>query len=257
MGKTTLALNIAINIAKNGIPVGFFSFEMKDKQIIWKILSRELGETVGSIRAGALDQSKWDLLGNNFGKLKNIPFYMNDKGFMTTTEMKAVIKTWKAKHGIEAVFIDYLQLIGASKEARGQNREAIVSGNTRDIKSMAMECNIPIALLCQLSRQGANVEPELHHLRESGAIEQDADNVIFIHMDEELTDREYPGWVEGDPEWIIKLMLKKGRLINKGNRLMILNGAHNNFRSLEFKNDLKPISYNNIRNFSEPNENTF
>lgn len=233
-GKTTLAWNLVMNVARMGTPVGFFSYEMKDRQLMWKTLSHYLPETVNKIRSGELELKTWERLSNQYNDIAGLPIYLNDNGGINVDEMKAIISSWIAKYGVKCVFIDYLQLVPPVPELRKSIREVQVSHNSRSIKSMCMEFDIPIILLSQLSRQGANVEPELHHLRESGAIEQDADNVIFLHRNEEETNRYYPGWQEGDPEWISTFSLKKCRLGSKGVRNKIMNAAYNTFRDVEF-----------------------
>lgn len=247
-GKSTLALNIALNLAKHGEHVGFFSYEMRDMQLIWKIISNYIGSTVNEIRSGDLSQNKWNALGDKYSEIKGLPFHLSSQ-FLNVFQMKAKIKSWIAKFGIKAIFIDYLQLIPAIPEYRRQNREMQVSFNSREIKSIAMECNIPIILLSQLSREGAKGEPELHHLRESGAIEQDADNVMFLYNNEETTLQHFPGWVEGDPEWTVDFMIKACRLGPNGRRTRILNAAHNKFREVGYDYDYV--------DYSQPREKPF
>jgi len=257
MGKTTLAFHIALNLARRGDPVGVFSYEMKDRQLMWKTLSHFLPEVVNKIRGGSLSASQWTDIGDKYDTIGGLPIWINDRGFVNTDEMKAIVKNWIVKHGIKAIVIDYLQLVPATPEMKRMPREAIVSHNSRAIKGIAMECDIPVILLSQLSRNGAGREPELHDLRESGAIEQDADNVIFINMNDEETQKLYPGWVEGDPEWVVDWLLKKCRLGSMGRRKMILNAAHNTYKEIGYKDNLIPIEKTGYTDYSEPQDAPF
>lgn len=250
MGKSTLAMDIAINLARQGIPVGYFSLEMKDRQLMTKVLSQYIPETVNNIRSGNLSKDAWSKLGNEYDNIANLPIWLNDRGHLNIEEMKAIIKTWIMKYGIKAFFIDYLQLMAPAPNLKGANRETIVSYNARFIKSICMECDLSGIVLSQLSREGGKGEPELHHLRESGAIEQDADNVVFINMNENETEIYYPGWVEGNPEWIVDIMLKKCRLGSLGKRKMIFNAAHNIFKEIGYSG----LSYG-CRDYTEPKSN--
>lgn len=232
MGKTSFALSLAGNIARGGTPIGFFSFEMKAVQLVNKIFSQYLPEEVNRIRSGKLNPDQWDKLYKGADGLGKLPIHIEDSGSLTVEKIKAITKTWIIKHGIKVLFIDYLQLISPSAETKGGNREAIVSYIARHVKLIAMECNIPIVLLSQLSRESAKDEPELHHLRSSGEIEQSADNVIFLHKNEIETKKYYPNYQDGDREWAVDVLLKKCRLGSIGRRTINFNAAHNKFSDM-------------------------
>jgi replicative DNA helicase len=240
MGKTSFALNLIKQIAEQGIPVGVFSFEMKARQLVNKIFSRYLKAEVNRIRSGNLDNDEWKRLWSGASELSKLPIHIDDNGGLTIEKIKAIVKTWKIKFGIKAVFLDYLQLVKPSSEMKGGTRENIISHVARVIKQISMEENIPFVALSQLNRSGTKEPPELHLLRESGEIEQSGDNVLFLHQNFEKTMDKYPGWQDGDSEWIVDLLLKKCRLGSKGSREIIFNAAHNEFRNI----------YQNIENAS-------
>jgi len=182
-GKTSLALNIAESIARSGSPVGFFSLEMKDKQLVWKILSRILEEEIKVVRGGKFSDAKWtELEGTILNEVRQIPLYIYDKGGINIIELKATARTMKKKYGIQALFIDYIQLVRGAGKKFG-TREEEVNFVSKELKGLAMDLEIPIIALSQLNRMEKGKAARLYalsDLRESGAIEQDADGVIFV-----------------------------------------------------------------------------
>ena len=192
MGKSSFALNIATRVAmKQHIPVAIFSLEMTKEQLTNRILSAEAGIDSQAFRTGALTASDWEYLALATEKLHDAPIYMDDTSAITITEMKAKIRRINQDPGrpnIGLIVIDYLQLMTSGQ--RSENRVQEISSITRNLKIMAKEMDVPIIALSQLSRavekQGNNSShrPQLSDLRDSGAIEQDADVVMFLHREE-------------------------------------------------------------------------
>ncbi len=187
MGKTALALNIAFNAAyKAGKPVGFFSLEMSKEQLVRRLLS-SVGQVDASQirRASFLSSDEWRKLQEAAGELLDCPLYVDDSPAATVLEIRAKSRRLRAEGKLELAIIDYLQLMRGRGEARSREQE--ISEISRSLKALAKELNIPVIALSQLSREPEKRErkrPQLADLRESGAIEQDADVVIFIYRDE-------------------------------------------------------------------------
>ena len=183
MGKTSFALNIARNAAiDEGIPVGVFSLEMSKEQVVQRMLSSEAEVDSNRIRTGYLRESDWPKLTNAAGRLSEAPIFIDDSGAISVIELRAKARRLKAEQNIGLVVIDYLQLI--SGRLRSENRQQEVSEICRALKAMAKELKIPVVALSQLARRTEDREegkPQLSDLRESGAIEQDSDVVIFLY----------------------------------------------------------------------------
>lgn len=184
MGKTAYMLNEAKHKAKLGIPVGIFSCEMSAKQLTERMLAEECG-----IDAKVIKQRKWNefelrLMNEKRKEFSKLPIYIHDQAGLSPMEMKLQAGKWKRENGVRMVFIDYLQLMNASGKNSTGNREQEISYISRSIKATAKELEMPIMALSQLSRaveqRGGMKRPLLSDLRESGAIEQDADVVIFL-----------------------------------------------------------------------------
>jgi replicative DNA helicase len=181
MGKTALALYLAKEQAKRGGAVGVFSLEMSVNQLIDRIFASETEIDLQTIRKGGLQRDQWTKLDNSTIQVMEYPLFVCDKGGLSITEITGIAKGWHLKHNLKAIYIDYIQLISGSGQ-KGQNREQEVSEISRKLKVLAKELNIPIIALSQLSRAceaRSDKRPMLSDLRESGAIEQDADMVIF------------------------------------------------------------------------------
>ena len=182
MGKTALAIDIARKQAKSGYSVGFFSLEMSTTQLLDRIISAELEIPLEQVRKGGLTQSQWDLFYRAKNAMQDYQLHISDKGGLTINEICATSKNWKLKFGLDAIYIDYLQLVSNRDLAKGSNREQEISSISRRLKQLAKELNVPIIALSQLSRaceSRTDKHPMLSDLRESGAIEQDADIVMF------------------------------------------------------------------------------
>lgn len=186
MGKTAFAMNLAMNAAKYGTPVGVFSLEMPAAQLVQRLASAESGIPGESIRTGKVSAEDLRLLDETVRGFSGIPLHIDDSAGLRITELRAKARRMHQRHGIGLLIVDYLQLLGSSNKA-GQNREQEVSEMSRGLKALAKELNIPILALSQLSRNcesRSDKRPLLSDLRESGAIEQDADIVAFIYRDE-------------------------------------------------------------------------
>jgi replicative DNA helicase len=187
MGKTSIVLNIARNVAQlHDLPVCVFSLEMSKEQLTYRLLSMEVGIESGRLRTGRLHQEEWPLLGQGISNLSRLPLYIDDKPNAGVLEMRSLCRRLMAETGKELglVVIDYLQLMEGSGS---DNRVQELSRITRSLKGMARELNVPVMALSQLSRgveSRTNKRPMLSDLRESGSIEQDADLVMMIYRDE-------------------------------------------------------------------------
>ena len=190
MGKTAFALSLAKNIAADQkIPMAFFSLEMSDVQLANRLMANACKVDSKKLLSGQLDRSDWLRLDKNIEKLKEAPLYIDETEGLSVMELRTKARRLVKEHGVKLIMIDYLQLMTAS----GMNynsRQEEVSLISRSLKGMAKELNIPVLALSQLnrgveSRNGAEGKrPQLSDLRESGAIEQDADMVIFLHRPE-------------------------------------------------------------------------
>ncbi len=186
IGKTALGLSIARNIAiENQIPCAFFSIEMAAIQLVIRLISAEAKINQQKIRTGELSQTDINQILTVMDKLLVAPMYIDDSPALSVMELRAKCRRLKAEHKIEAVFIDYLQLIHAPK---AESREREISFTSRSLKQIAKELDIPIIALAQLNRSvegRSDKKPMLSDLRESGSIEQDADVVMFINRPEQ------------------------------------------------------------------------
>lgn len=188
MGKTAFSLNIARNAAVNEkIGVGFFSLEMSKFQLATRLLSCETRIDSNKLRKGKLNKDEWARLGLAAGALAEAPLFIDDTASLSIFELRAKGRRLKMEHDIQMLVVDYLQLMRgpAGKDSRQQE----ISEISRSLKAVAKELDVPVVALSQLSRQpeirgGGNRRPLLSDLRESGALEQDADLVIFIYRPE-------------------------------------------------------------------------
>jgi len=184
MGKTSFAMNIAVNVAKNsGKDVVTFNLEMSKDQLATRILASEALVDSNSLRNGRIstEDDSWTRLATSAGYLCTLPLYIDDTANMTVQQMKAKLRRVK---NLGLVIIDYLQLM--SSTSKSDNRVVVISEITRQLKVMAKELNVPVILLSQLSRgveSRTDKRPMLSDLRESGSIEQDADIVLFLYRD--------------------------------------------------------------------------
>ncbi|HSY76716.1 MAG TPA: replicative DNA helicase [Bacteroidia bacterium] len=186
MGKTALALTLACNAAiKFQEPVALFSLEMSNLQLATRIISSETEIPMEKLRKGTVDARDMDQLVQGVTKFSDAPIFIDDTAGLSVFDLRAKARRLKENHGIKMIMIDYLQLMTSSVEGIRGNREQEISSISRALKSLAKELNVPIIALSQLSRaveqRGGAKRPQLSDLRESGAIEQDADMVLFVY----------------------------------------------------------------------------
>lgn len=188
MGKSSLVLNIAEHVAlKGGKSVAFFSLEMSKEQLVQRLLCSEAGIDASRLRIGQLQESEWPNLVSAADKLSSAKIMMDDTPGMTALEMRSKARRWKNENGLDLIIVDYLQLMQGSSKRASDNRQQEMSDISRSLKGLARELNVPVIALSQLSRsveQRTSKRPMLSDLRESGALEQDADIVCFIYRDD-------------------------------------------------------------------------
>ena len=187
MGKTALALNVSWNTGgKQGQTVAFFSLEMPKKQLVRRIVS-SIAEIDGThLRRCRLSNEEWVLLARVQDDLQDAPIFIDDRAGISVLELRAKCRRLKARHGLSLVVVDYLQLM--ADPPRAQSRHIAVSHNSRKLKELAKELEVPVLALCQVSREvekDKRKKYRLADLKESGDIEQDADNVLFLWRDKD------------------------------------------------------------------------
>ena len=222
MGKTSLATNIAFNIAnayepeqqadgsfkaKNGGVIGFFSLEMSSEQLATRIISEQTEIPSSKIRRGEITESDFEKLVACSQMMQRIPLYIDQTGGISIAQLAARARRLKRQRGLDVIIIDYVQLMtGASKRA-SENRVQEITEITTGLKALAKELAVPVIALSQLSRQVEardDKRPQLADLRESGSIEQDADVVAFLYREEYYNP-------ETDRKNIMDVLIKKHR----------------------------------------------
>lgn len=217
MGKTSLATNIAYNVAKaykyetledgshktiDGGIVAFFSLEMSSEQLATRILAERTEISSHDIRQGKLSKADFERLSEATAEMQNLPLYIDDTGGISIGELTARARRLRRSVGLDLIVIDYLQLITASSSGSNVNRVQEVTQITTALKALAKDLNVPVIALSQLSRaveQRDDKRPQLSDLRESGSIEQDADIVMFVFREEYYLARTEPPADPNDP----------------------------------------------------------
>ena len=186
MGKTAFALNLAVNCSlKANAAVAVFSLEMADQQLVKRMLCSEGRISATNMRSGNLKDSDWPKLAKAAGALSEASIYIDDTGSIALSDLRGKCRRLATEHGLDLIVIDYLQLMRGSKNAQGREQE--ISEISRGLKALAKELNVPVIALSQLNRSlesRPDKRPVLSDLRESGAIEQDADIIMFVYRDE-------------------------------------------------------------------------
>ena len=194
MGKTSLVLNMAQHVGtKTDMTVGIFSLEMSKEQLFLRMLTGEARIDAHRLRGGFLGERDWGKLSQALGTLSEAKIFIDDTPSIGVLEMRAKCRRLQAEHGLHMVIIDYVQLMQG--RGRFENRSLELASISRSLKGLAKELSVPILVLSQLSRaseQRSDHRPQLSDLRESGALEQDADVVIFIYREDQYGDKSAP-----------------------------------------------------------------
>lgn len=233
MGKSAFALNIATNAAiKANTPVVIFSLEMSKEQMVNRILCSEAMVDSNKVRTGKLDEDDWIKLASSIGPLSEAPIYIDDTPGISIMEIRAKCRKLKLEKDIGLVIIDYLQLVQGSNKKVG-SREQEISEISRSLKILAKEIGVPVVALSQLSRaveQRPDHRPMLSDLRESGAIEQDSDIVMFLYRDDYYNK-------ESEKKDIAEVIIAKHRGGSTGTTELLWLGNYTKFVNLERRFD--------------------
>jgi replicative DNA helicase len=210
MGKTSLVLNMAQHVGtKTDMTVGFFSLEMSKEQLFMRLLTSEARIDAHRLRGGFLGERDWGRLSTAIGTLSEAKIFIDDTPSIGVLEMRAKCRRLASEHGLHLVIIDYVQLMQG--RGRFENRTLELASISRSLKGLAKELGVPIILLSQLSRapeSRSDHRPQLSDLRESGALEQDADVVVFIYRDDVYQDKSQP---PTDAQGVAELIIGKQR----------------------------------------------
>ena len=233
MGKSAFVLNIATNAAlKAKVPVAIFSLEMSKEQMVNRILCSEAMVDSNKVRTGKLDDDDWVKLAEAIGPLSEAEIYIDDTPGISVMEIRAKCRKLKLEKNIGLVIIDYLQLVQGSNKRNG-SREQEISEISRSLKILAKEIGVPVIALSQLSRaveQRPDHKPMLSDLRESGAIEQDADLVMFLYRDDYYNP-------ESEKKDIAEVIIAKHRGGSLGTAELLWLGSYTKFVNLERRFD--------------------
>ena len=232
MGKTALALNLSRNITVNSkLKVGFFSLEMSSQQLTERLLSSEAQISSHLVRVGKLPKKDWRKLSDAASILSDSSLFIDDSAGLNIMELRAKARQMKSEKGVDIIIVDYLQLL--HKAGRVESRQQEISYISRSLKSLAKELNIPIIALSQLSRAveaRSDHRPIMSDLRESGAIEQDADIVLFIY-------RKYVYSKKEEDRGVSELIISKHRNGPTGTIKLAFIDEYAKFQNYEFNHD--------------------
>lgn len=234
VGKTSFAMNIVENVALNGHTCAVFSLEMGKEQLVQRMICSVAGVSMSNATKGVMNHTEWIRIMQAKKKLSKANIFIDDSSMIKPSEILSKCRRIKRKHGLDLVMIDYIQLMQPEKSKSSDNRQTEVSDISRLLKIMAKELNVPVIALSQLSRSSEKEKrrPMLSDLRESGAIEQDADIVLFIHRPEKsATEKEI---AEGKvKEGVAEILIEKHR-----------NGETGRFELFFRKECTKFVNYN-------------
>lgn len=230
MGKTALGLTMAWNAAREGKSVAFFSLEMSVLQLNYRLLSMVSMIDLEQVMNGRIKDDEWELLFRATKEIANKALYVDETPGITLSEMRSKLKRLKAEVGVDLVVIDYLQLMQA--DSRQENRQNEIASISRGLKTLSKELNCPVLSLAQLSREAdkrADHKPILSDLRESGAIEQDADVVMLLYREDYYDEEDNPN--------IAKVIVAKHRNGATGTLDLFFNKPCTTFRDLSYKEE--------------------
>ncbi|WP_394011310.1 replicative DNA helicase [Anaerococcus cruorum] len=230
MGKTALGLTMAWNASREGKSVAFFSLEMSVLQLNYRLLSMVSMIDLEQVMNGRIKDDEWELLFRATKEIANKDLYVDETPGITLSEMRSKLKRLKAEVGVDLVVIDYLQLMQA--DSRQENRQNEIASISRGLKTLSKELNCPILSLAQLSREAdkrADHKPILSDLRESGAIEQDADVVMLLYREDYYDEEDNPN--------IAKVIVAKHRNGATGTLDLFFNKPCTTFRDLSYKEE--------------------
>ena len=224
MGKTALVLNIAHNVSvKQHLPVLFFSLEMGKKELGDRVVAQDALIDAKAMKTGDLADDEWAKLAESVGVVGDAPLFVDDNSAITIAEMRSKCRKFKQKNGLALIIVDYLQLMTPNRAV--ESRQQFISDVSRSLKGLARELNVPVIALSQLNRAvdaRTDHRPVLADLRESGAIEQDADVVMFIYRDEFYnSETEKPG--------IAEIIVAKQRSGSTGKVELVWQGKYTRF----------------------------
>jgi replicative DNA helicase len=210
MGKTSLVLNMAQHVGtKTDMTVGVFSLEMSKEQLFLRLLTSEARIDAHRLRGGFLGERDWGRLSQAIGVLSEAKIFIDDTASIGVLEMRAKCRRLASEHGLHLVVVDYIQLMQG--RGRFENRTLELASISRSLKGLAKELSVPVVVLSQLSRapeSRADHRPQLSDLRESGALEQDADVVMFIYREDLYADKSQP---PADNQGVAELIIGKQR----------------------------------------------
>lgn len=260
MGKTAFVVSSLRNAAvDHNYPVAIFSLEMAAMQLVNRLLSAEAELEAEKLKKGNLVEHEWEQIIHKTAKLSNAPIYIDDTPALSIFELRAKCRRLKAKHDIQVIIVDYLQLMSGEFNKQGPgNREQEIASISRALKGIAKELNVPVITISQLSRavetRGGSKKPQLSDLRESGSIEQDADMVLFLYRPEYygITEDEHGNAATG----LAEVIVAKHRNGSLGNILLKFIGKYTKFTDAEVGDSFKEThntSFNTITRVSKVN----
>jgi replicative DNA helicase len=232
MGKTSFVLNIAQHVGiHTDMTVGFFSLEMSKEQLFMRMLTGEARIDAHRFRSGYLNEKDYGRLSHALGTLAEARVYIDDTASIGVLEMRAKARRLQAEHGLNLLIIDYIQLMQG--RGRFESRQAELASISRSLKGLAKELQVPVVALSQLSRAPetrSDHRPQLSDLRESGALEQDADVVMFIYRDEQYRDAD--GQPNQESEGVAEIIVGKQRNGPVGTVKLAFIKEHTRFENL-------------------------
>jgi len=230
MGKTSLALDIARQAAVNhNIPVGIFSLEMSSQQLVDRMLAAQSNVDAWKLRTGKLSrQNDFEAIRESLDKLSGAPIYIDDQPGNNILKMRSIARRLKSEKGLGLIVVDYLQLMLPTSQNKNDNLVQQTTEISRSLKSLARELDVPVLALSQLSRavESRGGRPRLSDLRDSGALEQDADVVMFIHREDKYKEAE-------EKTNIAEILIEKHRNGETGKVELFFNEKKATFQSID------------------------